>query len=110
MTPSFLAVDLGAESGRGILGRFDGERLTIEEIHRFPNGAVLLPDGPHWDALRLYAEILESLGRAQSAVGGALASVGVDAWGCDFGLLDKDGVLVGNPGHYRDPRWPAAIQ
>jgi rhamnulokinase len=109
-TTAFLAIDLGAESGRGILGRFDGERLTVEEIHRFPNGAVLLPDGPHWDALRLLAETQVALARARMIAADSLAGIGVDAWGVDFALLDKDGALVGNPGHYRDPRWPAAVE
>lgn len=99
-----LALDLGAESGRAVLGRFDGERLTIEEIHRFPNVPVQVRDTLYWDVLRLFAEMKESLRRAAQVVSGDLASVGVDAWGVDFALLDAQGRLLGNPVHYRDRR------
>ena len=102
--PAYLAIDLGAESGRAVLARFDGERVAIEEAHRFPNRPVRLPDGLHWDALRLFAEVTTGLATAARVAGGSLRSVGVDAWGVDFGLLDRDGALVGNPHHYRDGR------
>jgi rhamnulokinase len=98
----FLAFDLGAESGRGILGRFDGSRLSLEVIHRFPNGAVRTLDTLHWDVLRLYSEMLQTL-RLCAAKHGALDGVGVDTWGVDFALLGRGGVLLGNPRHYRDP-------
>ena len=101
--PAYLAIDLGAESGRAVLARFDGERVAIEEAHRFPNRPVRLPDGLYWDALRLFTEVTTGLVTAGAADGG-LRSVGVDAWGVDFGLLDRDGALVGNPVHYRDER------
>jgi rhamnulokinase len=99
-----LALDLGAESGRAVLGRFDGERLTIEEIHRFPNVPVQVRDTLYWDVLRLFADVKEALRRAAQVVEGDLASVGVDAWGVDFALLDAQGRLLGNPVHYRDRR------
>jgi rhamnulokinase len=98
----FLAFDLGAESGRGILGRFDGARLSLEVIHRFPNGAVRTLDTLHWDVLRLYNEILQTL-RLYAAKHGTLDGMGVDTWGVDFALLGRGGVLLGNPRHYRDP-------
>jgi rhamnulokinase len=98
----FLAFDLGAESGRGILGRFDGARLSLEVIHRFPNGAVRTLDKLHWDVLRLYNEILQTL-RLYAAKHGTLDGMGVDTWGVDFALLGRGGVLLGNPRHYRDP-------
>jgi rhamnulokinase len=98
----FLAFDLGAESGRGVLGRFDGSRLSLEVIHRFPNGAVRTLDSLHWDVLRLYSEMLQTL-RLCAAKHGTLDGVGVDTWGVDFGLLGRGGVLLGNPRHYRDP-------
>lgn len=101
---SYLAVDLGAESGRGVLGRFDGERVDLQEVHRFPNVPVRLPSGLHWDALRLFSETTTALAKAARSAGAALESVGVDAWGVDFGLLDRDGALLGNPYHYRDRR------
>ncbi len=99
----FLAVDLGAESGRATLGLFDGERVSLREVHRFPNVPVRLPDGLHWDALRILQEVKGGMAKA-GREGGELASVGVDTWGVDFGLLDRDGALVSNPYHYRDAR------
>ncbi len=97
-----LAVDLGAESGRGIVGHFDGERLQLEVIHRFPNGGVRLPDGLYWDALRLFEEMKSTL-RTCASKFGSLDSVGIDTWGVDFALLGRNDVLLGNPRHYRDP-------
>ena len=101
---SFLALDLGAESGRAMLGQFDGERIQLSEVYRFPNGPVRLPDGLHWDVLRLWSEIKQGLARAIQEHGADLAGVGLDTWGVDFGLLDRDGALVSNPYHYRDSR------
>lgn len=100
----FLALDLGAESGRAVLGQFDGERLRLSEVHRFPNGPVRLPDGLHWDVLRLWTEIKRGLALAVQEHGADLAGVGLDTWGVDFGLLDRDGALISNPYHYRDSR------
>jgi rhamnulokinase len=100
---AFLAVDLGAESGRTMLGRFDGERMALEEVHRFPNTPVRLPDGLHWDVLRIVQEVKDGLARAVRD-GGRIESLGVDSWGVDFGLLDRDGALISNPYHYRDAR------
>jgi rhamnulokinase len=97
-----LAFDLGAESGRGILGLFDGSRLGLEEIHRFPNGGVRVLDSLHWDVLRLHGSILEGLRHAAARAGG-VDSIGIDTWGVDFALIGKDGSLLGNPRHYRDP-------
>src|SRR5215216_273671 len=100
---AFLAVDLGAESGRAVLGRFDGERMALEEVHRFPNIPVRLPDGLHWDVLRIIGEVKDGLARAAKGAG-RIESLGVDSWGVDFALLDRDGSLISNPYHYRDPR------
>jgi rhamnulokinase len=100
-TKKLLALDLGAESGRGILGLFDGERLRLEEVHRFANGPVRTLDTMHWDVLHLHREILTSLRR--SATHGNLDGIGVDTWGVDFALLGRGGTLLGNPRHYRDP-------
>ncbi len=102
--PNLLAFDLGAESGRAMLGQFDGERLQLSEVHRFSNGPVRLPDGLHWDALRLWTEVKHGLALAVQEHGANLASVGLDTWGVDFGLLDRDGALISNPYHYRDSR------
>ncbi len=101
-TKNILAFDLGAESGRGLLGRFDGDRLRLEEVHRFANGPVTILDRLHWDVLRLWQEMLATLAKA-AADPGDLGSVGVDTWGVDFALLGRDGALLGNPRHYRDP-------
>ena len=103
MTKNFVAIDLGAESGRAIVGRFDGAHLTLDVKHRFPNRPVRVAGHLHWDALRLFDEIQTGLQLAAKD-GGAIASVGVDTWGVDFGLLDKNGALIGNPYHYRDHR------
>lgn len=101
---TYLAFDLGAESGRAILGALDGDQLSLSEVHRFDNGPVRLPDGLHWDILRLWSEIKTGLGLAVREQGGGLAAVGLDTWGVDFCLLDGQGALLGNPYHYRDSR------
>jgi rhamnulokinase len=106
---TFLAIDLGAESGRALLGRFDGERVTLEEVHRFPNVPVRVTDGLHWDVLRLMGCVYRSLSKAARR-GERLESVGIDSWGVDFALLDRDGVLVSNPYHHRDPRTEGMIE
>jgi len=99
----FLAFDLGAESGRGVLGTFDGERLNLEEIHRFPNGGIRVLDSLHWDVLRLWDDMKTALSMcAQKRVD--LSGIGIDTWGVDFGLLGKGDVLLGFPYHYRDSR------
>jgi len=108
---NYLAFDLGAESGRAVLGRFDGELATLEEVHRFPNTPVKLSDGLHWDVLRIFAEMKEGLAKAATRVGEAgLHGIGVDTWAVDFGLLDRDGALVGNPYHHRDGRTEGMLE
>lgn len=98
----YAAVDLGASSGRVVVGSVGPRRLELTEAHRFRNRPVRLPSGLHWDLLGLYGEVLEGL----AAVGrlGRLDSVGVDTWAVDYGLLDATGALLGNPHHYRDAR------
>jgi len=100
----FLAADLGASSGRHVLGRFDGRRLRLEEVYRFENGPVELPGRLHWDLLGLWKDVVRGLGAAAAKTGGQIASVGVDTWGVDFGLLGPGDELLGNPYHYRDGR------
>jgi rhamnulokinase len=105
----FLAVDLGAESGRTMLARFDGRRLKLTAVHRFANEPVHVPDRTgrlslQWDILRLLAETKHGLALAAGMSGGDLASIGLDTWGVDFGLLDQRGALIANPYHYRDSR------
>lgn len=101
---TFLAIDLGAESGRAMLGVLDAGKLALEELHRFPNTPVRLPTGLYWDTLRLFHEIRYALaicGRERKI---ALDGIGIDTWGVDFALLGEDGALVDNPRHYRDER------
>lgn len=100
---SVAAVDLGASSGRVIVGRLRGGIVTLEEVARFPNGAIELPDGLHWDLLGLYGHALAGL-RSAVLAGGGLASVGIDTWAVDYGLLDGAGRLIGMPYSYRDAR------
>lgn len=100
----FLAFDLGASSGRGVVGTLENDRLQIEALHRFPNGPVTLPGNMHWDALRLFTEMTEALILYAQKYGKTLHGIGIDTWGVDFAMLDKDGGLLGNPHHYRDPR------
>lgn len=104
-----LAFDLGAESGRALVGNFDGARLGLDVVHRFPNGAVQTLDTLHWDVLRLYGEMAAGLRKAH-ADHGDLASMGIDTWGVDFALLGRDGTLLGNPRHYRDPHTESIME
>jgi rhamnulokinase len=100
----YLAVDLGASSGRVLSASFDGCRLTIDETHRFENGPVRVGTSIFWDLLGLWREVLIGLRAAGQLHGRAVASVGVDTWGVDFGLLTSDQLLLSNPYHYRDSR------
>lgn len=101
---NILGFDFGASSGRAILGGYDGQRLTVSTIHQFPNGPVYCGGRMHWDILRFVVEIQEGIRLAVREAGGPIASMGIDTWGVDFGLLDRRGELMGNPYHYRDPR------
>lgn len=117
MMTTVVAIDLGASSGRVLRGVFDGERLAIEECSRFPNGPVAVP-GPRrsdasqsggeaqvayeWDILALWRGILEGL--REASLRGAVDAIGIDTWAVDYGLLDEDGRLIGNPASYRSAR------
>ncbi len=100
----FVAIDLGAESGRTILGTISDSRLHLEPINRFPNGPVRIGDSLYWDALRLYEEMKRGLATIVRDRKVSPAGIGLDTWGVDFGLLGRGDVLLGNPNHYRDPR------
>ena len=100
----YLAVDLGAESGRVMAGLFDGSRMQLEEIHRFANGPVRLAGTLRWDVLRLWNEIQVGLAQAADRFGDSIVSIGVDTWGVDSVLLSRNNELLGQPYHYRDPR------
>ena len=106
---TMLAVDLGAQSGRIVLGRYDGERLTVSEVHRFPNVPVATRGVLQWDILRLFGDVVEGL-RAAGIEARSIDSVGVDSWGIDFALLDRKGRLLQNPVHYRDRRRANAVE
>jgi rhamnulokinase len=99
-TSAYLAVDLGAESGRVISGSLANNGLQLQEIHRFQTGGVRLGEHLHWDILNLWREIKRGLSMTESSV----RSIGLDTWGVDFGLLDAQDTLIGNPHHYRDSR------
>ncbi len=101
---SFLAVDLGASSGRVMDCRWDGDRFSIEEVHRFPNAGVRVGSDLHWDVLRIWAEIQSGLLKFRSLQNQVPAGIGIDAWGVDFCLLDERDRLLGSPYHYRDAR------
>lgn len=101
-----VAVDLGASSGRVIVGTVDQDRVELTEVHRFANEPVELPDGLHWDVLGLYREVLAGL---RAAAGHQPRTVGIDSWAVDYGLLDADGALLGLPYHYRDRRTDARV-
>ncbi|MBZ4665860.1 MAG: Carbohydrate kinase [Mahella sp.] len=105
-----LAFDFGASNGRGILGKFNGRELQMEEVHRFSNDPVQIPDGLHWDILRLFHEIKQGLLKCATRGNSDLAGVGIDTWGVDFGLLDKSDELLSNPYHYRDKRTYGMIE
>ncbi len=100
----YLAVDLGAESGRVLAGEFDGRKLQLQVVHSFPNGPVALNGSTHWNTVGLYQQIVNGLAMAQARYGTSLQSIGVDSWGLDYGHLDKQGNLLGLPYHYRDER------
>lgn len=101
---TYLAFDLGAESGRGILGRFESGRLSIEEISRFRNEPMLCNGGMHWDVPRLWMEMRSALRSIGPRGITRLDGIGVDTWGVDYALLGENGVLLENPFHYRDAR------
>ncbi|MBK1816462.1 rhamnulokinase [Luteolibacter yonseiensis] len=102
---TFIAVDLGAGSGRVIAATTDLSTLTLEEVHRFDNPGTDLPGGSFWNVIGLYREILEGLRRAVARHGDAIVSIGIDTWACDFGLIEKGGELLGMPHQYRDARF-----
>jgi rhamnulokinase len=101
---AYLAIDLGASSGRHVVGHFDGSKLRLDEVYRFDNGPVDVLGNLHWDLLGQWTHVLAGLRAAASRSGSKMASIGVDAWGVDFGFLGRGDVLLGNPYHYRDPR------
>ena len=106
----FVAFDLGAESGRAMLAQLSTDRLQLSEVYRFANKPVQVFDNLHWDVLRLWDEMKTGLAKIVSESGKEIASIGVDTWGVDFGLFDRNGELMGIPYNYRDPRTDGMIE
>ncbi len=106
----YLAVDLGASSGRVLAGLFDGSELSLEEVNRFANGPVVAHDRMYWDVLGLWNEIEQGLKKAADDCAGRIRSVGVDTWGVDYCLLGPGDELLGNPYHYRDARTAGGLE
>lgn len=101
---TYVAVDMGASSGRAVAGLFDGQKLQLEEVYRFENGPVEVAGHLYWDLLCQWSHVRQGLRAAGAKWGNDVASVGVDTWGVDFGLLGRGDELLGNPYHYRDSR------
>ena len=101
---TYLAVDLGAESGRVMAGQFDGKQMKLLQLHRFPNGGVSIGGTLRWNVVQLWSEIQKGLNLAATELGDSIVSVGVDTWGVDFVLLNEKDELLGLPYHYRDDR------
>ena len=101
---TYLAVDLGAESGRVMAGRFDGRHVSLHEIHRFSNGPVRLGGTLRWNLVGLWAEIQNGLREAAARYGNSITTIGVDTWGVDFVLMNRNDELLGQPWNYRDSR------
>src|SRR3954469_13777249 len=109
MNRHYLALDLGAESGRAILARVAKGQIELQELHRFPNIPVQLPTGLYWDTLRLFHEMCEGIRRGAKAVD-EIDGIAVDAWGVDFGLIGSDGEMLHIARHYRDNRNVSALK
>ena len=107
---TYLAVDLGAESGRVMAGHFDGRKIALEQFHRFPNGPVNLGGTLRWNLVSLWTEIQNGLREAASRLSGTAVSVGVDTWGVDFVLMNQHDELLGQPWNYRDKRTDGMLQ
>ncbi|MBE7054163.1 MAG: rhamnulokinase [Ruminococcaceae bacterium] len=103
-----LAIDLGASSGRGILASLENGKIQIEEIHRFPNNGVKVGKTLYWDIIYLFDQIKQAMVKANNM--GGFDFIGIDTWGVDFGIIDKNGELVSNPVHYRDARCDNMIE
>lgn len=108
MKKRILAFDFGASSGRAMIGVYDENTINLEEIHRFSNDPVVINDIMYWDILRLFHEIKQGIIKAKNS--GGFDSIGIDTWGVDFGLLDKNGNILENPIHYRDKRTVGMVE
>ena len=109
MEKKVLAFDFGASGGRAMCGTFDGEKITIEELHRFSNDPVILNGTMYWDILRAVSSRSKQ-GLIKAKKCGHIESIGIDTWGVDFGLIDSEGRLLENPVHYRDARTEGMLE
>ncbi len=100
----YLAIDLGAGSGRLVAGVYDGTSLKVEEVNRFSNNGVNINGSLHWDTPRLFLHITEGIRLAVEKYGDKIVSIAADSWGCDFALVDSQGNILGGHHQYRDPR------
>jgi len=107
---AFLAVDLGAESGRAVVGNLNEARIRMEEVYRFPNVPARIGNHVYWDVLRLWNDARHGITAAQAGCAGKLSSIGVDTWGVDFAFVDGNGELIWNPRHYRDSRTEGVME
>src|SRR5437660_4295770 len=107
---TYLAFDLGAESGRALIGRLQSDALSVEEVHRFPNEPVTYDGELHWDVARLWLEMQKALALASSIDGGKLDGIGVDTWGVDYALLGERSTLLDNPFQYPDARTDGTME
>jgi len=107
---AYLAIDIGASSGRHMAGLFDGARLELAEVYRFDNGPVSAAGHLYWDLLAQWQHVCHGLRAAAAAEWGRFTSLGVDTWGVDFALLGRGDTLLGNPVHYRDPRTDGLLE
>lgn len=109
-TKKYIAFDIGASNGRCIVGNFDGSRISLEEINRFENGYVQVMDHYYWNILHIFNEVKNSLRKSASLYKEELVGIGVDTWGLDFALFDKQGCMISNPYCYRDPQTNGMIE
>jgi len=107
---AFLAFDLGAESGRAVVGTLSEKKVETREVYRFANVLARIGGHTYWDVLRLWNDVKHAIPLAQAELGGPLTSIGVDTWGVDFALLNRNGELVENPHHYRDIRTEGVME
>ena len=104
MKKNYIGVDFGASNGKLMVGNYDGKRISIEELHRFDNRPVFLHGVLYWDFLSLFSELKFGIKKAINKYGDNISKIGIDTWGVDFGLIDKQGKLLSNPVSYRDRR------
>ena len=106
----FIGFDLGAESGRCVVGEVAADKITLREVHRFPTPRVEYTAGIFWDVLLIYQELLNGLSLAREKFGQRFSGISIDTWGVDYVLLDKDDRILGYPYHYRDRRNDQAME